>query len=153
MGAPTNTYNSNTTLSLSNTPKGDWTEDQYEELLDLHDAIEKLLTASDDADAVFAAYIAKQRNNTSVSNNYTIVVTDGTIEVDASLNDVTITMPPITDIEGYRFDIKRVDQVPANTVIILGDGAELIDDRATGIKVSTKSSYTVKANDTGWNII
>lgn len=153
MAAPTNTYNSKTTLSLSNTPQADWDQDQYRDLLDLHDAIEKLLTASDEADSIFEAYINKQRNNTVVNTDYTVQVTDGTIEVDASSNDVTITLHPVANLEGYRYDIKRIDQVPANTVIIQGTGAELIDDRANGIKVSTKSSYTVKATQTGWNII
>ncbi len=152
MATPINTYDSNTDLSLGAVPQVD-DPALYEALLDIHNAIETLLTGSDAADAVFTAYIAKQRNNTIVTADYTIVETDGTIEVDASAGDVTITAQPVAEFEGYRYNIKRIDLVPANTVIIVGDGSELIDGRATGIKVSTKSSYTIKATLIGWNII
>jgi len=152
MPAPTNTYDSNTDLSLGQVPQ---VEDPvlYEALLDIHNAIETLLTGSDDADAVFVAYIAKQRNNTLVTADYTIVETDGTIEVDASAGDIIITAQPVTGFEGYRYDVKRIDLITTNKVTLIGDGTELIDGRVDGINISTKSSYTIKATLTGWNII
>ena len=155
MAAPQNTYNSNTALSLGNVPQGlDDNPELYTELLDVHDAIEQVLTASDDADAIFAAYIAKQRNTTTVSGDYTVVITDGTIEVDATAGDITVTMHPVAEGLGYRYDIKRIDLVTTNKVTLVGDGAELIDGRVGGINISTKSSYTVKTNNSSaWNII
>ena len=155
MGAPINTYNSDAELNLSQVPEEIEDPILYEALLDLHNALETLLTHSDDVDALFIAFLTKFRNNTLVTADYTVLVTDGTIEVDASAGDITVTFHPVSEGVGFRYDVKRVDEVPANTVIMLGDGAELIDDRVNGIKVSTKSSYTVKANDDadGWNII
>ena len=154
MAAPTNTYNSLTELSLGQIPQVDDPE-LYIALLDLHNALEAVITASDDGDAVFTAYIAKQRNNTPVSGDYTVLVTDGTIEVDASAGNITITLHPVSEGLGFRYNIKRIDLVPSNTVTLLGGSSELVDDRASGIKISTKSSYTVKTNDDadGWNII
>ena len=149
MAAPTNTYDSNTDLSLGQIPQVD-DPDLYIALLDIHNAIEALLTSSDDGDAAFAG---KFRNITEVAANYTVVAGDGTIRVDATAGDVVITMLSVVGITGFRYDVKRVDLVPANSVVIVGDGTELIDGRAAGIKVSTKSSYTVKAHDTGWDII
>lgn len=152
MPAPINTYDSNTDLSLGQVPQVD-DPILYEALLDIHNAIENLLTSSDEGDAVFTAYIDKQRNNTLVIADYTIVETDGTIEVDASAGDIVITASPILGFEGYRYDVKRIDTVTANKVTLVGDGAELIDGRASGINISTKSSYTIKATLIGWNII
>lgn len=152
MAAPNSTYNSNTDLSLGQVPQVE-DEDLYIELLDIHNAIESLLKSSDSADGIALAYILKQRNNTEVITDYTVQITDGTIEVDASAGDITITLHPVADGEGYRYNIKRTDLVTTNTVTLVGNGIELIDDRANGIKVSTKSSYTVKSNRTGWNII
>jgi len=154
MGAPTNTYNSLTELSLGQIPQVD-DDDLYIALLDIHNALEAILQSSDDADAIFAAYITKQRNNTAVNADYTVLVTDGTVEVDATAGDIIVTLHPVSEGKGFRYNIKRIDLVPANKVTLLGDGLELVDDRALGIKISTKSSYTVKANDDedGWNII
>lgn len=154
MVAPSNTYNSNTALSLGSVPQVD-DPVLYRELLDLHDAIEALLTSSDDADAIYSAYIAKQRNNTPVTGDYTVLITDGTLEIDATAGDITVTFPLAADGSGYRYNAKRVDLVTANKVTLVGTAGELIDGRASGINLSTKSSYTCKGNDAdnGYNII
>lgn len=154
MTAPVNTYDSNTDLALGQVPQVDDPE-LYVALLDMHNAIETLLKGSDNANAIFLAYLTKQRNNTAVSADYTITEFDGTIEVDASAGDITITARSVIGFDGYRYDIKRVDEVPANKVTIVGTAAELIDGRADGINLSTKSSYTIKANEAkdGYNII
>lgn len=154
MGAPTNTYNSLTELSLGQIPQVD-DPDLYTVILDIHNAIEAILQSSDDADAIITTYIDKQRNNTAISDDYTVLVTDGTVEVDASAGDIIVTLHPVSEGKGFRYNIKRIDLVPTNKVTLLGDGAELVDDKPLGINISTKSSYTVKANDDedGWNII
>lgn len=154
MPAPMNTYSSATRLALGSVPQVD-DPVLYTALLDVHNALEAILTASDDADAIFAAFIAKYKANRKITANYTIQPTDGTIEVDASAGNITITLHPVADGIGFRYDVKRIDTVPANTVILVGDGTEYIDGHTTGIKISTKSSYTVKANsdENGWNII
>ena len=154
MTAPTNTYNSTTDLSLGNIPQVDDPE-MYQALLDLHNAIEILLTS---ADGALALFVDKYRNNTAVAigdSPYTVLTTDGTIEVDASAGDITIFLHPISAGPGYRYQIKRIDTVTTNSVTLLGDGLELVDAHAAGINISTLSSYTVKANEDedGWNIL
>lgn len=152
MPAPSNTYDSLTDLSLGQIPQVE-DDELYRELLDLHNAIESLLSSSDAADAIFLTFINKFRNFTEVSADYTVLTTDGTIRVDATLGDITITLHPITDGSGYRYDVKRVDTVTANNVTLIDDGGELVDGHAAGINISILSSYTVKSNSTGWDII
>ena len=154
MAAPTNTYDSLTDLSLGQVPQVD-DPALYTALLDIHNAIESLLKSSDAGAVPANDFVAKFRNNTAVSIDYIVQVTDGTVEVDASAGNILIALHPISEGIGYRYDIKRVDTTFLNKVTLLGDGTELIDGRAAGINISTKSSYTVKANETntGWNII
>lgn len=153
-GPPTTgpTSNSPINLNLGQVPDVD-DEKVYRALLDIYNALEILQAGSDNADAFVVGFINKQRNNTEVTGDYTIEVTDGTLLVDASAGDITITAHPVSEGEGYLYNIKRVDEVPINKVTLLGDGTEFIDGRASGIAISTKSSYTIKSNDTGWAII
>ena len=147
------TYISNTNLNLGQVPREITDPVLYRELLDIHNAIEILLTSSDAGIGTAAEFIAKYRNNTTVVNSYLVLATDGTVLVDAAGGDIIITLPPVADVEGYRFEIKRIDTAPANTVTLVSSGLDYIDGRVNGIKVSTKSSYTVKASTTIWNIL
>lgn len=154
MAAPTNTYNSPTSLNLGQVPNNIEDESVYIALLDIHNAIEAILTSTDDGDILFQAYLAKKRNVTEISADYTVATTSGVIRVDATAGSVTITLPPVAAIKGYEFTVKRVDSVTfANKVTIIGTGAELIDGHAGGIDLYFLSSYVVKANTSGWDII
>jgi len=153
MTAPTNTYNSSAKLALGNTPQGIDDPDLYEALLDLHNAIEGLATYTDDQANALAAYITKQRNNTEVSGDYTVAVTDGTIRVDASLGDVLITMHPVAGGPGFVYHIKRVDSVSSNTVTVVEDpgSGELIDGHVGGILLRPLSNRMLKSHSSGWD--
>lgn len=153
MSAPTNTYNSSTSLGLDLTPNEIADEATYRALLDIHNAIEAILTSSDTGNALFQAYIDKKRNVTNISADYTVATTDGTIRVDASGGDVEITLPPVAAILGYSFEIKRIDLVTTNAVTIVGDGVELVDGHVGGVSLYNLSSYHVNANASGWDII
>lgn len=154
MAAPTNTYNSPTSLNLGQVPNNIVDESVYIALLDIHNAIEAILTSTDNGDTLFQAYLSKKRNVTEISADYTVAVTDGNVRVDATAGDITITLPPVAAILGYEFTIKRVDSVATpNTVTIIGNGAELVDGHAAGVDLYLLSSYTVKANASGWDII
>lgn len=110
MGAPINTYNSTTDLSIGHIPQGaDDNPDLHSELLDIHNALEILLTASDDADAIFAAYIAKRRSVDTKTADYDITDEDNTILLDGSANSVTAFLPKASDLPGYRYSIKCID--------------------------------------------
>lgn len=153
-GTPTTgpSVNSPTDLRLSQVPD---VEDSaaYDALLEIHNALYLLLGGSDAADSFMATFVTKARSTTLVTSDYTVLVTDGTVEVDASLGPVTITAHKAADGIGFRNEIKRIDKVPANKVTLVGDGAELIDGHVSGIRISTLSSYTIKSNGIGWNII
>lgn len=146
------TYNSTTNLSLGQVPQVEDTQ-LYIELLNIHDALEIALVSNDDALDEIKAFIAKQKNLTDIVTDYTVLETDGTIRVDASAGNITVTMHPVADGIGLRYNIKRIDTVTTNKVTIVGDGVELIDTRANGINLSTFSSYTVKNNSISWDII
>ena len=153
MTAPINTYESNADLSLGQVPVEIEDPILYNELLDIHNAIESLVTHSDVEDSELRDFVLKQRNITDVSGDYTILITDGTIRVDASGGDVIITAHPVASGIGFRYNVKRVDLVTTSKVTLVGDGTEEIDDRPDGINISTKSSYTIKAHTTGYDII
>ena len=154
MAAPINTYDSPTDLNLGQVPT-ELDEALYRDLLDIHNALEILLTASDDGDKLFQEFIDKFRNFSlpPVTSDYTVLLTDGAVRVDASAGDITVTLPLGDSGVGYRYWIKRIDLVTASKVTLVGSDSELIDDRVDGIRISTKSSYTVKAHNTGYDII
>ena len=147
MTVPVNTYDSGADLSIGHVPQGaDDNPELYVELLDIHNALEGAVSYA-------SAYIDKQRNNTIVTEDYTILVTDGTVRVDASAAlPIVITLPVATG-SGVRYDIKKIAGSYLGSVTLIGDGAQLVDERVGGILISLKSSYTVKDNGTGWDII
>lgn len=146
------TYSSDIVLNLGQVPN---LEDKvlYKELLDIHNALEAIAVAASDSGETPTVFVDKFRNLTDVSVDYVVQITDGTVRVNAGLGDVVIRLPATSQGIGYRYDIKRIDTVPANKVTLIGTGAELIDGHVDGINISTKSSYTVKANSLGWDIL
>ena len=154
MTAPKNTYDSTTLLSLGNVPQVSDPE-TYEALLNLHNAIEAVLTSSDDNYQDFVDFLTKYRRVVTLYSDYTVLDVDGTIEVDASSGDITITLPVVTSLSGYRYTIVRVDEVYTNLVTIIGNGVDAIDNHTEGVDLYNLSSYTLQgnANADGWNII
>jgi hypothetical protein len=145
-------YSSPTNLSLGQVPQVEDPE-LYKALLDIHNAIETLLMSSDGVNDVLLAFLYKSRAIRQVSASTVFTPEDGILLVDAAAGNVVVTLHSTVGYGGYRAIVKRIDNVPANTVTIIGDGAELIDSRVGGIKVSSQSSYTMSANATSWSII
>jgi hypothetical protein len=145
MPAPINTYDSNTELALGNVPDID-DPVLYEALLDIHNAIEAILTSSDAGDAVFTAFIAKFRNVTVVSADYNVLATDGLVLVDITAGNVTITLPTGADFAGYKFEIKAIaDSLPStNECLIVGEGGAPVDEDAGGITIDALEALPVK---------
>jgi len=152
MAAPINTYNSATNLNLGQVPTLD-DPALYSDLLDIHNALEILLTSSDTGGAAFIEFLAKYRDITQVSTDYLVLAADGTVLVKATTSSVVVTLPVIASILGYRFEIKNISSGAINKVTLVGNGTELIDSHTGGIRISKGSSYTVKATTTGWVII
>lgn len=147
MTAPPNTYNSEADLSLGHLPKGaDDNLELYEELLDIHNAIESSVTFVGDS-------INTRKATRTVIGDYTVQATDGTIKVDASAGlPIVITLLPATG-SGFRYDVKKVAGSSSAIVTLVGDGTQLVDERPDGIRISLKSSYTVKDVGIGWDIV
>lgn len=121
MAAPTNTYNSLTDLGLGQVPMVD-DPILYEELLDIHNAIEKLLTSSDAGDT-------RAENVRLIGTDSLLSSSDNVVLLDAVNNSVALTLLTAVDFTGYRFSLKCIgDTFPC---IILAEGAELLEGEPT----------------------
>ena len=93
-----------------------------------------------------------------VTSNYTILLTDGTIRVDASTAAVTITLPTtastynITTGVGQIFNIKKIDTT-ANAVTALCVGSDTIDGATNLVNTVQWKSNTIQSNGTSWDLI
>lgn len=147
MATPINTYDSPTNLNLGQVPTSIDNEELYRDLLDIHNALEILLTSTEGINF----------SSPPITGDYPVQPTDNLIRVDASGGDVIITLPTTASGLGLSYSIKRIDTVTANKVTIVGSEVglvvELIDGRVGGINLSSKSSYTVKAHNDGYDII
>jgi hypothetical protein len=160
MAAPINTYNSAIDLRIGHVPQVDENNidpDLYKELLDIHDAIVAIASGAASADTSFATWLAKFRKVITISDTsspYAISTQDGIIRVDASAGDVNLILPSSVTTSGYEYKIKRIDLAPTTFVVNLtGSAGELVDGHALGVCISPLSSYTVKSNAAGYDII
>ncbi len=150
------TYNSNLDLQLGQVPQEITDPVLYQEFLDLHNAIEQIATQSTETEESAGgstAFTEKYRSVIEVIEDYVVQTTDRLVQVNASTGDIVIAMHTVEGYLGYTYDIKRTDTIPANSVVIIGSGEELIDEHESGVKLSTKSCYTLKATEAGWVII
>ncbi len=60
----------------------------------------------------------EKRNYVTVTANYTVLVTDDVVFIDAKDNDITVTLPDVSTSDGKDFDLKRKDQ-SGNTVTVV----------------------------------
>ena len=67
------------------------------------------------------------RTSKTVSSDYTLVLTDDLILVDASGGPVTITLMAASTADGYGFEVQKIDQSP-NQVIITPNGSDTVFD-------------------------
>ena len=81
----------------------------------------------------------------------TLVATDCVVLVDASSNDITITLPTAAAGDRVVYWIKRIDTT-ANTVTIDGNGTETIDNNLT-ITLTTMDAITITSDGTEWWIL
>lgn len=83
--------------------------------------------------------------NTTIDENY------GTLLVDTTSGDITITLPDCTLFEEYYFNIKKVD-TSSNKVIVTS--LSLIEGSSSDFYINGyNQSYTFHAHNTGWRII
>jgi len=72
------------------------------------------------------------------------------IEVDTTAGSVTLTLPPLATVPGYRVEV--VKTVAANTLTIDGSGAELINGATTLAWTTANDSYSLTALPARWRI-
>ena len=102
--------------------------------------------------------IRKNLLPTSTKNSdYIVSLEDYVIRVDATNNDVTISLPSVSSSygngRGYEFVIKRVDN-SLNVVYLNGHLGELIDTFATNALVlNSMETKRVQSNGTNWDIL
>jgi hypothetical protein len=88
----------------------------------------------------------------SVSTNTSISGAAKLVKVDATSGNITITLPQASTVPGRIYRIKKMDS-SANTVLIDGDGSELIDGVADFTIYDQYYCLSVVSDGTGWNII
>lgn len=92
-------------------------------------------------------------NIVTATDDYTPISSDYTIIVDASSNDVTVTLPPAADAFAQVLVLKRIDDDKKTKVTIDADGSEMIDGDLS-INLKTKyMSYTIQSDGSGWYIL
>lgn len=94
---------------------------------------------------------------TTQSANYTVGINDSVVLVDASAASRTITLPTAASAYnatsgGYVFTVKKID-ASANTVVLKGNGTELIDGSNTQTISTQWGVLRVQSNGTVWYTI
>lgn len=123
----------------------------YSALLDIHNALEILASRGSTGEIAFDDFINKFLTVTVVNGNYSVLPTDGLILVAATVADVSIILPLASEVSGYEFSVKCVDDTFAVTV--LANGVETIDGITVGIGLTLYDSLTVKSDGANWYII
>jgi hypothetical protein len=140
------TYNSETNLSIGHVPNVESFEDVYTELLDIHNALEILLNSSD-------LLSIKLRSIRASTADETITTGDGTILIDASANDVTITLPEPSDGNGYHYRVKCIALGTGFTAKVIGPGTVEIDDDVGGVELELYEAIHVQCDNLNYYMV
>jgi hypothetical protein len=84
--------------------------------------------------------------------NYTLVLTDGVVLVDATSGDLTMTLPTAASAINRVFYIKKIDS-SSNSVTIDANGSETIDDSLTCIITMQYDCPKLVSDGTEWWVI
>lgn len=96
-------------------------------------------------------YIAARKSIQTKDADYSLLVTDGTILIDASTAAVTITLLTAVSNSGKRFDLKCIDDT--NTVLIDPAGVETLDGAAGSFQLYKDESLTIQSDGVSWYIL
>lgn len=80
-----------------------------------------------------------------VTANTTVLLSDYTIQVDASAGNVTVTLLPAASCPNYEFDIKKID-TSSNIVYVVTDPSTSLD--AIMNTIPTVTSFPISGNGT-----
>lgn len=99
-----------------------------------------------------AGIIPRARALSTKTANYTIVDADGTILVDCTSGNVTITLPTAVGRSAKEFKIKRIDGT-TNTVTIATTSSQTIDGSTTKLIPFQFWEYTLQSDNANWRIV
>ena len=94
--------------------------------------------------------VTSSRKVTSVTSNYTALLTDDVISVDCTNGPVTISLPTASSSDGYGFEIIKVD-LTSNQVIIDPNGSELVFGDTTYRFNGSQESHEVVSDGAQWS--
>jgi hypothetical protein len=84
--------------------------------------------------------------------NYTVLLTDWLVRVDASGGARTITLPAASSCPGQTFCIKKVDS-SGNAVTVSRAGSDTIDGQSTVSLATQYAKVLLLSNGAGWDVI
>lgn len=149
---PTTEYENAVDLTLGNVPQDITDPEVYEALLIIHNAIEALAEGSITIiGGILDDFITKFRATIVADADYAPTILDGTIFIDASANNVTVTLPIASEVPGYRYDIKVIDDT--NVAAVVPTAGDLLDTEAADFEMILHETITVKSDGTDWWII
>ncbi len=143
MAAPPNSYNSVVNLRLGSVPQGIQDKYVYEDLLDVHNAIEQL------------AFQGTRNSESSVisfpagTSTIEILPEYGTILVNASLGDVTVILYPPSAGIGNSHNVKQIAGTYTTVVKCL---TAPVDDDVDGISLDNLEAIPVISDGVSWYI-
>ena len=111
--------------------------------------LSNLDTNNYDDDAQTAVY--GLTNTITVTADGAVDVTNLAVFIDATSNDITLTLPTAAGITGTSINLKRVD-VTVNTVLIETTSTETIDS-STGAILATNQNLLLVSDGTNWRIL
>ncbi len=83
--------------------------------------------------------------------DYTALIVDEVINVNAAPGSCTITLPAAAHIAGKKYTITKTD-VTVNTVTVDGNASETINGATTKVLSAQYDTVTIVSNGTGWYI-
>ncbi len=91
----------------------------------------------------------------TVATNTTATTTDRTMLVDASAGSVTITLPAVSGLAGFRLNVKVLTtNAGANTVTVDPNGSETVDGSAASLTSTTAyTSWQLHCDGAAWFLI
>jgi len=111
---------------------------------------------AEDWERIAAEVIAIERSlgaPESQTSDFALAVESGGIQlVDATSGNITVTLGPAADLDGFKFTIKKTD-ASGNTVTLDADGVETIDGQTTRILNQQYASLTIVSDGTEWYIL
>jgi hypothetical protein len=87
-----------------------------------------------------------------ITGDITLGKADSTILCDASGGVLTVTLPDVSEFNGFKFNIKKID-VSANDVTIDGDGADIDASATRLLSGSGYPSITIHSDGSDWWIL